>query len=455
MKKSLLLLLSAGISLAAFAQDVKDIHVSGVPRCAFNEALDKMHISYPDLQNAYRSNAANTASLAKTTNVIYDIPVVFHILHAANQDAFNLDDSIINNQVAILNKAYRKQHADTGNVRAIFKPVAGDAEIQFHLATTDPKGNPTTGIVRTVTARKFFSDIDFTIDSMDRIKRTAQGGDDPWPTDRYLNIWIGNISNSKGQLSVLGYGLPPINPIPAGHWGTDSAGVVSELARYIDGVVLQPHAVGNNNALSAALGNTFMHGRSMVHEVGHYLGLPHVFGQNSGDSATADCGAIADDGFADTPPQSTFSYANGCPSATKNSCGAGTPGDLPDMWEDYMDYANDGCMAMFTNEQIALMRSVLANQRASIFYPVSVPAVQVRSTFQVYPNPAADKLSIQYLGTIKQVVITNFIGQQLMALYGAEANAKTYHIGQLPAGNYIVLVETDKGQLANKFTVVK
>ncbi len=454
MKQTFLLsltLFAASLNTLVFAQSSAEpeLKLTSFPKCAFQQVLTKAHISYPELLNAYRANS--TGAMAKTTGVVYDIPVVFHIVYKSA--TFNIPDSVIANQLTILNQAYRKQHADTGNVRSYFKPLSGDAEIQFHLAAVDPLGNPSTGITRTLSTRNYFGTSTGDLDSLERIKRTSEGGIDPWPTNRYLNIWIGNLSDAQGQLNVLGYGIPPLNPLP-NNW---PAGSEVELAGLVDGVVIQTHAAGSNSSLNAALQGIYSKGRAMVHEVGHYLGLQHVFGGN--DGVTATCAAIIDDGIGDTPDQALYSFdANSgfaCPPDTKNSCGAGNPGDLPDMWEDYMDYTRDACQTMFTNGQIAVMRLVLANQRGILGSPQSVNNESVFHSVSVFPNPSGNNLSIAWTGNIDKLTIYNFMGEKVLTLNGTAANAKTYDISKLTPGNYLLILDENNKQAAARFTVVR
>jgi hypothetical protein len=453
MKCLILLFTAIGIASGAGAQNSGplNIHLKEKTECGFDKVVRKLNVPYSTLIDAYRpaNNPSNTA--AKGAGVVYDIPVVFHVIYGASQAPFNLPDSVLINQLAVLNQAYRKQHGDTANTRAIFKPLSGDAEIQFHLATLDPQGNPTTGITRTVSSRRYFGDENGDIDSLERIKKTAEGGKDPWPTKRYLNIWIANLSDSVGEIGVLGYAIPPLNPIPA-NW---PAGADQDLLTLTDGVVLQTHAVGSNNSLSPALQGLYTKGRCAVHEVGHYLGLMHIFGSNGG--GTGSCGAMADDGINDTPEQSQISFTNsGCPSATKNTCGAVTPGDLPDMWENYMDYCRDACQTMFTFNQIDLIRGVMANQRNSLVQgSSSVPVIGSQKTFGLYPNPAGNTLSVLYEGKINRATVVNVMGQQLLVAEGAAANTKSFDISHLPAGNYILLLDTEEQRLVNKFSVLR
>lgn len=456
MKQLSLLLIAAGISLSATAQhSPESVTLSDRHRCGFGQVMEKVDAPYASLLQVYRNGAGRaTAKGTKSTGKVYDIPVVFHIVYSQATPTFNLHDSVILNQLEVLNKAFRKQHADTGNARSYFRPLSADAEIQFHLATKDPQGAPTTGITRTLSARDYFGSADFELDSMERIKKTAEGGIAPWPTNRYLNIWIGNLANGVGQLAVLGYGVPPLNPLP-GNWPPNTA---IELAGLIDGVVLQPHAIGSNNPLSAALQGLYTMGRATVHEVGHYLGLQHTFGGNDGNPATASCGALADDGLNDTPEQSTISFLNtACPADTKNSCGAGTTGDLPDMWENYMDYSRDACQVLFTNDQIAVMRSVLGAQRAGLTggSPTAVANVAAPAALALYPNPAADRISVTGTGSVRRATVVNYLGQELMQWEGAAAGRKAYDIGSLPAGHYMLVLEGDDGRSAGRFSVVR
>jgi hypothetical protein len=444
MKKiSMFLLCVVAASTSIAQQTFTDITLKENPHCAFNSVLQKAGIDYSELIDAYRSRAAMNRAPENGPRKLYDIPVVFHIVYGSGQSALNLADSIIINQVDVLNKAFRKLHADTANTRSIFKPLSTDTEIQFHLATKDPQGNPTTGITRTVSKRAFFGDSNGDLDSLERVKKTAQGGIDPWPTTNYFNIWICNMSDSKGQLSVLGYGIPPLNPLP-NNW---PAGTDISLKGLIDGVVLQTHCVGSNNKLNAQLQGMYTKGRAAVHEVGHYLGLQHIFGSTAGDNA-ANCGtALITDGMNDTPEQALISFTQNklCPDAAKNSCGSGT-GDLPDMWENYMDYTIDACQTLFTKDQAALMKSVLEDQRHTLF-DVTGMEEEVPAVLALYPNPAASDVNILSSEKIKKLIIVNYMGQ-VVSQFGENEITQHIDIRDLPTGSYLFLIEGEHGKRA-------
>src|SRR5207247_111367 len=160
----------------------------------------------------------------------------------------------------VLNADYRKTNADVSTVPAPFQPLADDARAQFKLATTDPSGNPTNGITRTQTNTGSFP-------HDDSVKSAATGGADPWPSDRYLNIWVCPLGSS-----LLGYAQFPGGPAAT------------------DGVVILHSAFGNTGTAAAP----FNLGRTATHEIGHWLDLHHIWG----DDGT---GCFGSDFVADTP----------------------------------------------------------------------------------------------------------------------------------------------------------
>lgn len=259
---------------------------------------------------------------------IISIPVVFHVVY--NTPEQNITDEQIYSQLAVLNSDFRRTNEDRVNTPGHFEAVAGDAGIEFCLASTDPNGEHTNGITRTSTTSKEFSVIN------NNIKRPDRGGAAAWDKDQYLNIWVGNISDE-----VLGWATFP--------------GAYSN-SQY-DGVVLHYQTVG------AAPYNTtqweFNKGRTATHEIGHWLGLQHIWGVN--DASCSDS-----DDIDDTPNQREANY--GCPSGTILSCNNGPYGD---MWQNYMDYSNDACMNLFTKGQIAYMQAVLNSSRSRLLLSVA------------------------------------------------------------------------------------
>lgn len=233
----------------------------------------------------------------------------------------NISDAQLYSQLAVLNADFRRLNADAANTPDYFLPYAADTEIEFCLAVVDPEGNSISGITRTKTSRASFG-------LNDNVKHTAQGGADAWDRDQYLNIWICEISDD-----ILGYASTPGSPAD------------------VDGVVLHFAAIGASPANTARW--AYHGGRTGTHEVGHWLGLKHIWG--NGSSCTDS------DGINDTPNQ--LEENNGCPGETHASCDNGLYGD---MFQNYMDYTDDACMNLFTKGQAAYMRGVLSSVRSSI-----------------------------------------------------------------------------------------
>lgn len=261
-------------------------------------------------QNYVRNNALQQRA-------VITIPVVFHVLY--NTTAQNISDAQINAQIAQLNADFRKLNSDFGSVPSVFQGVAADCEVQFCLAQRTPAGVATTGIERKSTTITGWG-------SNDACKSTSTGGLNAWDATKYLNIWTVNFNNG-----LLGYAQ-----FPGGSASTD-------------GVVLQYNSVGS--LASPTSYTPYNKGRTATHEVGHWLNLRHIWGD-------ANCGS---DLVSDTPTQQTSNY--GCPSFPHTTCSNGANGD---MFMNYMDYVDDGCMQMFTAGQKARMQALFATGGARV-----------------------------------------------------------------------------------------
>jgi hypothetical protein len=246
------------------------------------------------------------------------ISVVVHVVYKTA--AQSISDAQIKSQIDVLNADFRKKNADIGAVPAAFQPAAADARIQFELAATDPDGNPTPGILRVKTTKDAFVDDD-------GVKAAATGGSDAWPADKYLNIWVCQLGNN-----LLGYAQFPGGPAAT------------------DGVVILYTAFGTVGTAAAP----FNLGRTCTHEVGHWLNLRHIWG----DDGT---GCSGDDFVTDTPNQAGPNY--GTPAWPSVSCGNAPNGD---MFMNYMDYVDDAAMMMFTGGQVTRMQATLDSTRSSI-----------------------------------------------------------------------------------------
>jgi len=245
------------------------------------------------------------------------IPVVVHVVHRADEE--NISDAQVKSQIKALTRDFRLKNADKSKVPAAWKALATDAKIDFTLATTDPNGKKTPGITRTATTRESFA-------ADNTVKSKKTGGVNPWPTDRYLNCWVCNLSDG-----LLGYAQFPGGPAAT------------------DGVVVLYSAFGTEGAVNAP----FDKGRTATHEVGHFLNLRHIWGDRN------DC--TGNDLVADTPPAQRAN--TGKPKFPAITCKNGPNGD---MFMNYMDYTDDDSMVMFTVGQVARMNAALGGPRKKL-----------------------------------------------------------------------------------------
>ena len=152
----------------------------------------------------------------------------------------------------------------------------------------------------------------------------------------------------------------------------------------LDGVVIDYRVFGRNSPFELDLGQgtpIVTQGRTPVHEVGHYLGLRHVWGDGGGLLGGDSC--MEDDGVADTP--NSGSQANFDCDPTRNTCIDATD-DLPDMIENFLDYSSEACMNSFTMGQIEIMRGVLENERCMLVDACSVLSTNALDVSDKFPT---------------------------------------------------------------------
>lgn len=247
------------------------------------------------------------------------IPVVVHIIHNGTPigEGSNVPNSQIFEQLRILNEDFRRLNADANRTPAEFLPVAADSNIEFVLAKQDPDGLPTTGIIRLQGTKTTYSP-----DDANLIGNLSQ-----WNPEEYLNIWVVPLVSP-----YIGYASFPVSSLPGLNF--------TPFPVISDGVTIDYRFLGIGGNASAS-----SRGRTATHEVGHYLGLRHIWG---------DGGCGVDDFVLDTPEQdNSNNICNANPS--RFSCGTNN------MIQNYMDYTPDPCMNLFTKGQVERFNVVLAN----------------------------------------------------------------------------------------------
>jgi hypothetical protein len=256
---------------------------------------------------------------------VVTIPVVVHIVHNPASPADNISKAQIDSQIEALNQDFRATNPDRVGVPTVWTDSIADCEIEFRLAATDPDGNPTDGVTRTATNKRAF------VADVDDVKSSATGGADGWPSWDYLNIWVcGDLRDGSSQ-QILGYAQFPGGPPET------------------DGVVIANTCFGTTGTAR----DPFHLGRTATHEIGHWLSLRHIWGDDGGGCSSGD---LVDD----TPNQARENFQK--PTFPHVTCNNGPNGD---MFMNYMDYVDDAAMFMFTAGQSLRMSAALDGPRAS------------------------------------------------------------------------------------------
>jgi len=409
-------------------------------RCYTDKYVEYRNSLNPTFKNnvddAYNFMLSNLNENSERDFETIRIPVVVHVLYETESQ--NLTDSLVKAQIDILNQDYARLNSDSNLTREIFKPLASATGIEFYLAQFDPTGALTNGIVKKQTEVNTF----FSIINLDVMKSEANGGADAWPTDKYLNIWVCNLSVPFINVPlILGFATPPDG---APNWPSGSG--ASEPQN--DGVVIHYEVFGSNPNATGTL-ETVNRGRTLVHEVGHYLGLRHIWG----DPGPGEDGCVVDDGLNDTP-NSAAANQQTCDYSV-NSCNDGAD-DLPDMIENYMDYSDENCMNMFTNQQVEAMRFVIENFRPSLLLSTNKIAT-VSDKLNVFPNPALSQISIQHgnLNLNGCLSIYDFSGKLIHTQKITKSDSRIeLVVSDLVSGLYVLQVKTETENYFCKFSKI-
>jgi PKD repeat protein len=338
-------LINQGLNLKAkpanLLKDGAHSHSQGIIPCYTDEATEFYFQQHPEARAQYEAaqkemgsweNLSETSRLETGPNSVFSpapapldtIPVVFHILH--QNGAENISNQVVYDALAQINIDYRKLDPDTAQIEPHFQARATACNLVFQLATIDPDGNCTNGIIRHYDTNTIWDQAAPGY----AYSGTAAG---KWDPRKYLNIYIvktiTNSVNPPGNGIIVGYTYTP---------GTISSGGAADAIVY------------NYAFLGAANKDC----RSLAHEMGHWLNLKHTFGNtnNPGVSCGDDVlGFISGQAIDDTPK--TVGFFSTCPAQTPNSCDTSNWANV----ENIMDYSS--CPKMFTLGQCKRMRQTL------------------------------------------------------------------------------------------------
>ncbi len=384
--------------------------------------------AFEDTIQAYLRQNPNRGG--RTGSAIIRIPVVVHVIHN-NADSLriggrgnsNLSVEQIESQIRVLNEDYRRKEGTNGYNN---NPVGADMEIEFYLANRDPQGNATTGIIRRYRNKAIYSITDVDLEDISAISY--------WPSDRYLNIWVlPDIS------SYLGYGQFP------------ASASVPGLSSYFqdfphtDGVFVACQYVGTTGNIAD---QTYALGRTITHEVGHWLGLIHTWGDDY-------CGT---DYCADTPPTESANNEAIC-KEKYSTCISGKT--TRNMIENFLDYSPDACMNVFTQDQKNRVRAILELSPRRRLLVTNTNLLEETETLQlkIYSNPVQSRtlyFDATYRGLHSVAYqLTNVQGHVLFSSQASSQPSGSYFIplNQLPAGSYLLTFSTDSEQTSRRIII--
>lgn len=414
-------------------------------KCGFSRLAESVMSQRPDyadtLELVRNGDRGNGRSASKTTlSTEATIPVVFHIVLTKTQfDFLGGTEGVerrIDSQLVVINRDFAGTNYDRSAIPSAFQSVFGNSNIRFALAHTAPDGSATPGYEVTFTSRQGF-EVDFGTGSgfgFSGAKYTSSGGAAAWDPYSYLNIWVINPLENGTASNIVGLAVPPY--FTRGNGG---------LPLQEEGLVLHHRGFGKRTFLGESFVDGSDGGRTLTHELGHYFGLLHIWGDD--DGLCPGSGGM-DDGISDTPPQAYSS--SDCPQFPEyDAC---SPDGNGIMFMNYMDYIDDACALMFTDEQVARMhRYVVSGGDAYgltqhpwlLEYPPGT--MYDPNGYTVYPNPADDQVNIVFRHPatgLKSIRVIDIMGRVLAVKeFDFSAAFYSFPTGGLNAGVYFIALD--------------
>jgi hypothetical protein len=355
----------------------------------------------------------------------------------------------VDSQMAVINRDFNKENPDANKVPVAFQPLHASVGIRFGLAHRKPDGSATPGYeIITTTATGIeesgsagsgmsFADAKFT-----------NGVANAWNPDQYLNIWVVNMLDGGSASNILGIATPP---------SFMNYGIPGFTKNEL-GVVLNWGAFGKRTSLSEYFISGITGGRTLTHELGHYFEIWHVWGDDDGQCVGS---GGKDDGIADTPPQAAAS--NGCPTYPYYDACTKTGDGI--MFMNFMDYVNDGCMNMFTQGQVNVMKAMVSSGKEShpltlnadlLQYPTAVNDVaDAGADINIYPNPASSTVYISGVKELNSISLYDLSGRIVLQVntLGQINGLYSLDVSSVAKGVYVLHSLSSTGTTVKKLVI--
>ncbi|MEZ4983799.1 MAG: M43 family zinc metalloprotease [Saprospiraceae bacterium] len=399
-------------------------------RCGFSVLPLSAQTPCGSMPNRVLPAAVDVDALPKT---IVTIPVVVHVVWY--NEAQRISEEQVRSQIDVLNEDFRALNSDISQVLPYYlsNEVAADMEIQFALATTDPEGQPHSGIIYRETSVPGIGRIQ---NGRRQVCHSELGGSDAWCTRCFLNIWVCDL----GVEGLAGIGVFPSQ-------------VGNEVPEEEDGVFIQPSRFGRIGNVESP----YDLGRTTTHEIGHYLNLLHPWGAVV---PPVDCPPSVccndpqyDDGVDDTEKQ-IWTYQGECPAGSVASC------PIRDNYQNFMGYANDACALMFTQGQKTRARAALFNERGSLLATDCLQMCHVATEEPSRSIPLITHLHYQTGWLHWQTpsweatwLIYDLHGRQWAFHTTHAEGAQSIDVSELPSGIYLLAGIAEQQMEVQKFVI--